>query len=156
MKLGYAILADAAEVSSDGKLTIMGGNIDAINAPSFPALHPKLSLVVNLLVEPSDLANFEASPQEVIFGVPHHQFRVECVEPDDATLVFAGVVPIPVIDIPKRSELPSKLMFVINSPPLVFRTSGIYKFRLYWDDQHLDDVMVLLREVGPNNERSEA
>ncbi len=154
MKLGYAILADAAEVTSDGKLTIMGGNIDTINAPSFPALHERWSLVVCLLIQPEDLSASGVHMQETTSGLRVHQFRVECVEPDNSTLVFAGVVPIPssLIDAPEKSELPAKLVFAVNSPPLVFRQPGIYRFKLYWDDQHLDDVPILLKLVEPNSE----
>lgn len=46
----YAFLADAAEVQAGSKFHILGGGVSRLNGPSFPFVHPHLSLVVGLRV----------------------------------------------------------------------------------------------------------
>lgn len=147
MKLAYAILADAAEVSPNGKLTLMGGNIGSFNTPSFPAVQSRLSLAVNLLVEPSDDPSNTDSSQENNGSAAAPKFRIECLEPDNTTLIFAAEVPVPIEDILKRPQPTKNFLYVINFPPLLIRIPGVYTFRLYWDDQPLDDLLVLARQV---------
>jgi len=54
MNVIFAVLADAANVSQEGKLNILG-NFANINASKFPARHPQMQLVIRM----------EASPAEV-------------------------------------------------------------------------------------------
>jgi hypothetical protein len=44
----YAFLADAAEVQAGSKFHILGGGVSRLTGPSFPFVHPHLSLVVGL------------------------------------------------------------------------------------------------------------
>ena len=54
MNVIFAVLSDAANVSQEGKLNILG-NFANISASKFPALHPQMYVVLRL----------EASPAEV-------------------------------------------------------------------------------------------
>ena len=54
MNIVFAVLADAANVSREGKLNILG-NFANINASEFPTRHPQMQLVLRM----------EASPAEV-------------------------------------------------------------------------------------------
>jgi Family of unknown function (DUF6941) len=47
MKIVLAVLADAANVSQEGKLNILG-NFANINASDFPARHPQMQLVLRM------------------------------------------------------------------------------------------------------------
>lgn len=53
MKATSAFLADAAQVQR-GKLYVLGGGISTITARKMPAVHPQLSLVVLVEVEPHE------------------------------------------------------------------------------------------------------
>jgi hypothetical protein len=44
----YAFLADAAEVQAGSKFHILGGGVSRLTGPSFPFVHPHISLVVGL------------------------------------------------------------------------------------------------------------
>lgn len=48
MRLAYAFLANAADITPEGKLYVLGGDIDTINAGAFPFLMPSIALVVKL------------------------------------------------------------------------------------------------------------
>lgn len=50
----FAFLADAAQVSSDGKLYALGAGIDQIGAHAFPTVHPSLVLVLKLCLQPTE------------------------------------------------------------------------------------------------------
>lgn len=52
MEVEYALIADAAQTSPDGKLYVMGGGIDRIFADQYPALHPTMALVVKIRLHP--------------------------------------------------------------------------------------------------------
>ncbi|HUY77024.1 MAG TPA: hypothetical protein VMV29_09660, partial [Ktedonobacterales bacterium] len=55
MQLQFAILADAAQVLPGGKFVIMGGGVQVLNAPSFPAMNPALALIVRLSVNSEEV-----------------------------------------------------------------------------------------------------
>ena len=47
MEVDFALLCDGANVSSEGKLNILG-TFDRINASTFPTVHPMMQLVLRL------------------------------------------------------------------------------------------------------------
>src|SRR5437763_11876759 len=53
MHVSFAVFADAANLSQEGKLNILGV-FDALQVASLPALHPRATLVVHLKGSPSD------------------------------------------------------------------------------------------------------
>jgi len=53
MRLTAAFLADAAQVTA-GKLYVLGGAFDTINARSFPAVHRSIAVVLVAEVGPGD------------------------------------------------------------------------------------------------------
>lgn len=53
MKLTASFLADAAQVTA-GKLYVLGGAFDTINARSFPAVHRSIAVVLVAEVGPGD------------------------------------------------------------------------------------------------------
>jgi hypothetical protein len=53
MKVKLAVVADAANVSQEGKLNIMG-IFEAIRSPTIPARHAQLTVVVCLEADPSE------------------------------------------------------------------------------------------------------
>lgn len=53
MHVSFLLFADAANLSQEGKLNILGV-FDAVHVAQFPAMHPRATLVVRLKGSPSD------------------------------------------------------------------------------------------------------
>ena len=53
MHVSFALFADAANLSQEGKLNILGV-FDAVRVEQFPAVHPRGTLVVRIKASPSD------------------------------------------------------------------------------------------------------
>jgi hypothetical protein len=53
MHVSFALFADAANLSQEGKLNILGV-FDAVHAAAFPSVHPRATLVVRLKGTPAD------------------------------------------------------------------------------------------------------
>lgn len=53
MYVSFALFADAANLSQEGKLNILGV-FDAVHVGTFPTMHPRATLVVRLKGSPSD------------------------------------------------------------------------------------------------------
>jgi len=54
MQVAFALFADAANLSQEGKLNVLGV-FDALQVASIPAVHPRAHLVVHLKGSPSDV-----------------------------------------------------------------------------------------------------
>lgn len=53
MHVSFALFADAANISQEGKLNILGV-FDAVHAGQLPALHPRATFVVRIKARPAD------------------------------------------------------------------------------------------------------
>ena len=62
MHVAFALFADAANLSQEGKLNILGV-FDALQVGTLPALHPRATLVVHLKGSPADVGNHRVSLQ---------------------------------------------------------------------------------------------
>ncbi len=58
MHVSFALFADAANLSQEGKLNILGV-FDAVHVGQFPALHPRATFVVRLKGTPVDVGEHE-------------------------------------------------------------------------------------------------
>lgn len=58
MHVSFALFADAANLSQEGKLNILGV-FDALQVAQFPALHPRATLVVRLKGTAADIGSHE-------------------------------------------------------------------------------------------------
>lgn len=122
MHLAFAMLADFAEATPDGKVTIGGGDFDSIVAPAFPAVHTRtIALVVRFIVDPAE----SEAP---------HTFRVEFTDPQGNTWIPPVKAPYSSLRTRGASETPAKFAFVFNFSGLVFPTPGRYLIRLFLDE----------------------
>jgi len=135
MKLAFAMLADSASVSADGKLSLQGGDIDAVRSVSFPTLHPTLTLVARLVAEPSDR---DKSLALTITGST----------PQGEPWLQATSSPIPWKK-PDKLGRPAKYNFVVNMPMLVFLTEGRYVIRLLLGSEELASLPLYAERVAP-------
>ena len=74
MQINYAFLADAAEFTSDGRLWMLGGDIDTIYTPQVPVTHAELSLVMKLSIDPIDCET-------------EHRIQFQLLDPNNIPLV---------------------------------------------------------------------
>ncbi len=65
MKLGFAIICDNAFTDGDGRLNIVQ-TFDTLRASSFPAIHPRLTVVTNFELEKEDSKSKEYTQKTVI------------------------------------------------------------------------------------------
>ena len=62
MQVSFALFADAANLSQEGKLNILGV-FDAVHVGQFPALHPRATFVVRLKGSPVDVGSHDMTLQ---------------------------------------------------------------------------------------------
>ena len=79
VQLAFAFLADAAQFTN-GKVFVLGGDIDTIYAPTFPSIHLGTVLVIKLLVQPTECGR-------------EHGLRVEFIDSDGGQVIPELVVP---------------------------------------------------------------
>lgn len=87
MHVSFALFADAANLSQEGKLNILGV-FDTVHVGQFPALHPRATFVVRLKGTPADVGDHDmvfrwinpqgselwsTSAQLAIQAAPHQQ-----------------------------------------------------------------------------------
>lgn len=110
MNVPLALLADSANLSQEGKLNVLGA-FNSIYAPSFPAVHPAMVLVLQL----------DASPAE--YGQTK-QLEVAFLDAD-ATKI-AGFEAELQVNRPADPAGPTNDYVVVNVPPMPFPHSGDY------------------------------
>lgn len=76
MEVSLALLADCANISREGKLNIMG-IFDRINAPSLPAAHPQMQLILNMEADRSEADRDHKLEVELIDADGNKLFRIE-------------------------------------------------------------------------------
>ena len=109
------MLADAAQVTADGKLWMLGGNIESIGALSFPAIHPALALILKVVWEPSDGHRVPLTISALAEG---EQFAPPFTQ---------------VLDLATARRAPDgnyAFVFSLNYFTLQFERPGIYSFQL--------------------------
>src|SRR5947208_16263370 len=62
MQVSFALFADAANLSQEGKLNVLGV-FDALQVATLPALHPRATLVVHLKGSVEDVGSHRVSLQ---------------------------------------------------------------------------------------------
>jgi|SRR5579859_1351047 len=142
MQLGYAIIADAAQVLPDGKVNMLGGDFDTIYAPAFPARHNALAFVVKLLF--STLSEVETQ----------HQVRVDLTDPKGGNHTLGSTVVIPEAK-SGAPELPARFSMVINLQNLEFQLPGKYSMRLIVDEKELGALPLYLKQGSVNHDRAQ-
>jgi hypothetical protein len=134
MRLTVAMLADSAQVAS-GKLFVLGGAFDTINARAFPALVRGLSVVVVAEVEPADRDR----------DLP---IAIRLLDEDGAAL---GVGSKGVMRVRAPSSLPagasSLVPLVASFVGIRFPKAGGYVFIIEHEDRELGRIPFRVREA---------
>lgn len=136
-RLDFAFLADAAEADGPGrKLYILGGGIDSIGAQTFPVVHPHISIVLRLLVHPTETDR-------------QHRLEIRLVDTDGGELArIDGNFTAHSTQGPVGREIP--LPLVINMTNTRFERAGDYSLEILIDDQHQKSLPLRIQQVsGP-------
>src|SRR3990172_13234108 len=133
MEVEYAFLADAAQVSSDGKLFVLGGGINRVFAQRYPTVHPYMTLVLKLHLHPTECDR-------------EHTLEVELWDPDGRPVggKLSGTFSA------QRQEKgrPSFVQLVFNILQTQFGAPGDYQFNIVVDGQHIKTLPLSL-ELTP-------
>ncbi len=138
MDIDLALLADAATVDSSGKLNILGV-FDRLGADSFPARHPRLSLVLR----------FTAGLQEA--GT--HQVDISLRAPDGEEVVHMdGEMHLG----PGTGGAGDavRVPHVLNIDGLVFPRAGRYAFDVQVDGEHHVSIPLLVADKSAGAARA--
>jgi hypothetical protein len=131
MHVSFALFADAANLSQEGKLNILGV-FDALQVGALPAVHPRAHLVVHLKGTTSD--------------VGQHSVSLRWLSPSGQELwnstgdLSVGAPPPGIVEM----DLP-----LIAQLDLPMDSVGAYSMAIAIDGRHTMDVGVQVRSVAP-------
>lgn len=133
MKVAYALLANAAEFTPDGKLYLLGGDIDTINASTLPVIYPFMVIVLKF--------RFSASE-----SLQPRTLRLVPLGPDGQ--VMRPPMDMPLLP-PRASSPESGLGICINLVNADFPVLGEYVFRIEVDGLEVAQLPLRVRLVQP-------
>ena len=129
MELDFALIADAANVSQEGKLNILG-IFDTIWAREFPVRHAAMVFVLRVKADFTDQGS--------------HTLEVRLLDADGEQLFRAeGPIQVPG-SAPGRPVKPHVIMGLSG---VSFRSPGDYSFEVMIDGQHLKSVPLYIMEA---------
>lgn len=131
-KLDFAFLADAAEAQPGRKFYVLGGGIDSIGAPGFPVVHPMISLVMRVLVHPTEADRT-------------HTIEIKLMDADGKQLAFIdGSLSAGVTETTGR-EIPMPM--VLNFMSTRFESPGDYAIEILMNNQHMKSIPLRVHKV---------
>lgn len=131
MHLGFAFLADAAQVTPDQKLSVLGGNFDTIYAQEFPAVHALMCLVVNIKAQPTECGR-------------EHTLRVEFLDSDGRAQLAPMKLP---FTAQTRADMPyreTNVNLIASLMGQQFMQPGEFAFHILVDDLEIGRVPLRL------------
>lgn len=134
MDIVFAQIADYANVSREGKLNLMGV-FDAVNANTFPTVHPQMHLVIR----------FELSRHE---KGKTHDVEIQFVDEDGKKLfTISSQVGIPANAAVATTTIHSDQIIAING--LLLPKAGNYQFVILIDKNHVKnkEVRLIARQI---------
>lgn len=129
MEVTFAVLADYANVSREGKLNVMG-IFDRIFARQLPSRFPPMQLVVRL----------EARPQDID---TEHAIRIQLTDPDGAALFDINGTFTPRNPEP---EQPVSVNHVIRLADLPLQRTGLHNVIVWVDSERKTEVPLRVDE----------
>ena len=130
MHIAFALFADGANISQEGKLNILGV-FDALQVAQLPAVHPRATLVVRIKGSPSD--------------VGAHSLGMSWLGPNGNELwgsqgqLDVGIPPGGV------QELDFPLIAALDLP---LDATGAYTMKLALDGTHAAEIRLMVRAVA--------
>jgi hypothetical protein len=127
MHVSFALFADAANLSQEGKLNVLGV-FDAVQVATLPAVHPRANLVVRLKGSRLDIGK--------------HAVTLKWINPAGVELwTSSGEIEV-ALPPPTVTEMDFPLIASIDLP---LDTSGSYVMRIALDEEARADVQLQVR-----------
>lgn len=138
MQVPLALLADAANISKEGKLNVLGA-FDVINAPSFPTIHPAMVLVLQLAASPAEYGQTKKLVITILDADANH---------------IADIKADLQVNAPDDPAAPSNDYIVLKIPPMPFPHAGDYAIHILIGGEDKTQVRFRLtdRSVSPPQE----
>ena len=137
MHVSFALFADAANLSQEGKLNVLGV-FDAVQVANLPAVHPRANLVVRLKGSRLDIGK--------------HSVQLKWINPSGVELwASSGEIEVS-LPPPTVTEMDFPLIASIDLP---LDTSGSYVMRISLDEETRADVALQVRtasQLTPTNQ----
>lgn len=140
MDVTLALLCDSANVSTDGKLNVLG-QFDTISAQAFPIVHPMMHLVLR----------FSATPAE---AGQDRTLSIRLVNADGNVLgEISGPLSVPESLVPGRSPV---LQMIVPFQAVTFPEAGSYALHIIVDQDDKRSVALSLAHVSDPTEVADA
>jgi hypothetical protein len=140
MEVEFAFLADAAQVPPDGKLYVLGGNVDRIHAHQFPTNHPSMTLVMKIQMLASECNRA-------------HQLQIDLWdERGNPVLEPSITAEIGVGPDPDDPTGPSSLLIPVNMMGVQFPRPGVYEFHIVINGRHLKTLPLRMLHIPSSDE----
>src|SRR5712691_449924 len=120
MRETFAFLADFGLAHPDFKIYVIGGGLDTIQVPSFPAMHPHITLILKLEFTPTECGQ-------------QHTIVIHPLDADGAPFLPAATLQVTPQRNPKFPRLPVGLQYVLNIQGLMLTKEGEYAFSIVVD-----------------------
>jgi hypothetical protein len=140
IRLEFGLFADAADIGRTGKVSLVGGNIETLTAPSFPAEAPSLALVAFLAV-PDEEAGKE------------HTLTLEIAGPDGDIIFPGDDVSYPIRPQPNTYGLPVRHLVVLNLAGLTVSVAGKHEARLIIDGMPAGSIYLAVIDGSADGSR---
>jgi len=131
MIVRMAVLADAANVSQEGKLNILG-IFDLVSLPEFPGIVAGACLVLVIEAHPTEAGD--------------HEVQIVLVD-EDGKQVFSITGALPVQEPAERAK-PVKTNIVLGLPPVRLPHAGAHSFDVLIDGRY-ETSIPLTAQLGP-------
>lgn len=128
MDVVMAVLCDYTTLSLEGKLSVLG-IFDNINAPQYPARHPRIDLALRLQCKTEDI------------GL-RHPIRIDLIDEDGLLLSRSEGS----IDVATDLAEPPTISLVHTFENLVFPKPGRYVVHVFLSGHHLRDIPLNLSQ----------
>jgi hypothetical protein len=132
MQVKLALLADCANVTTEGKLNILGV-FDRISVLELPAVHPQMHLILRLEAHPAERDRV-------------HPIEIRLHDPDGQTVVELKGEVVPRGGSPEQTTIASNQIITLNH--LTFATTGEYTFVVFVDNDLKAEVPLTVERVA--------
>lgn len=125
MEVRLAILADAANISRDGKLNILG-EFNQILTSDFPALHPSMTLIIKV---EGDISEVEEE----------HKLQIRIVNEDGERVAELEEIRFRFSE-PADAAFPASIGIITTLRNALFDRPGVYSYDILIDGRYEDAI----------------
>jgi hypothetical protein len=136
MRLAYALLADSAQFTREGKLFLLGGGLDIYNVPSLPATLASICTVVSIFLSRDSLR--DEYPIQIILTDPSGNIPV------------GWSFSIDTIEDSHMPDVPPRLNFAATLTGASFSSQGTYMFRVIVEGEVMANLPFYIHHQAPD------